>query len=161
MVSIWRSIWWPIGTAPQRRLGWPGPWSSTPVETDAQQDSAMLRHRAHLSDVAHRAQDLIDSRFTDRLPLAALAAAAAVSARTLTREFGRAVGMTPLRYQQLLRTERAEHLIGHGETVEAAARAVGFEDARMLRRLRSTRNAPSEIGVRAPPAGARRAITPC
>jgi transcriptional regulator GlxA family with amidase domain len=51
--------------------------------------------------------------------------------------FDRTLGMTPLRYQQLLRVERAEHLIGHGATVEAAARAVGFEDARMLRRLRS------------------------
>lgn len=50
--------------------------------------------------------------------------------------FGRATGMTPLRYQQLLRLERAEHLIGQGVTVESAARAVGFEDARMLRRLR-------------------------
>jgi transcriptional regulator GlxA family with amidase domain len=45
--------------------------------------------------------------------------------------------MTPLRYQQVLRVERAEHLIGHGATIEAAARAVGFQDARMLRRLRS------------------------
>jgi hypothetical protein len=27
-------------------------------------------------------------------------------------------------------------MIGHGDTVEAAARAVGFADARMLRRLR-------------------------
>ena len=57
--------------------------------------------------------------------------------RTLTRIFTAATGLTPLRYQQLLRLERAEHLIGHGATVEAAARAVGFEDARMLRRLRS------------------------
>ena len=45
--------------------------------------------------------------------------------------------MTPLRYQQALRVERAEHLIGHGGPVEAAARAVGFNDARMLRRLRT------------------------
>jgi transcriptional regulator GlxA family with amidase domain len=41
------------------------------------------------------------------------------------------------RQQQLLRLERAEHLIGHGATVEAAARTVGFTDARMLRRLRA------------------------
>jgi transcriptional regulator GlxA family with amidase domain len=46
-------------------------------------------------------------------------------------------GQTPLRYQQLLRVERAEYLIGHGSTVESAARAVGFADARMLRRLRA------------------------
>ncbi len=82
-------------------------------------------------------QDLIDARFTERLRLADLAAASGVSQRTLTRLFGQATGMTPLRYQHLLRTERAEHLIGHGVTVQAAARAAGFEDARMLRRLRA------------------------
>lgn len=101
------------------------------------QASAMLRNRSHLSDTVHRVQDLIDARFTERLPLAHLAAAAGVSQRTLTRLFGRATGMTPLRYQQLLRAEHAEHLIGNGATVESAARAVGFEDARMLRRLRA------------------------
>jgi transcriptional regulator GlxA family with amidase domain len=104
---------------------------------DEQQSSAMLRHRAHLSEVAHRVQDLIDANFTDRLSLAGLAAASGVSERTLTRVFGHATGTTPLRYQQLLRVERAEHLIGHGSTVESAARAVGFQDARMLRRLRA------------------------
>lgn len=104
---------------------------------DEPQVSAMLRYRSHLSDTVHRVQDLIDSRFTERLPLAYLAAASGVSQRTLTRLFGQATGMTPLRYQQLLRTERAEHLIGHGATVQAAARAAGFEDARMLRRLRA------------------------
>ena len=102
-----------------------------------QQASAMMRHRSHISDVVHRVQDEIDSRFTERLPVAALAADASVSERTLTRLFTETIGLTPLRYQQVLRVERAEHLIGHGTTVEAAARAVGFEDARMLRRLRA------------------------
>jgi transcriptional regulator GlxA family with amidase domain len=104
---------------------------------DEQQASAMFRYRWHMSDVAHRAQDHIESRFAEPLPLAGLAAACAVSQRTLTRRFAEATGMTPLRYQQILRLERAEHLVGHGATVEAAARAVGFQDARMLRRLRS------------------------
>ncbi|HLT10109.1 MAG TPA: AraC family transcriptional regulator [Micromonosporaceae bacterium] len=104
---------------------------------DDQQASAMLRHRDHLSDVVHRAQDLIDANFTDRLPLAKVAADCGVSERTLTRLFVRATGLTPLRYQQALRLERAEHLIGQGATVEAAARAAGFADARMLRRLRA------------------------
>jgi transcriptional regulator GlxA family with amidase domain len=103
---------------------------------DEQQASAMLRHRNHLSDIAHRAQDGIEAGFADALPLAELARACGVSERTLTRRFTAATGLTPLRYQQVLRMERAEHLIGHGATVEAAARAVGFADARMLRRLR-------------------------
>jgi transcriptional regulator GlxA family with amidase domain len=104
---------------------------------DEQQVSAMLRHRNHLSDTAHRAQDHIEARFTDPLPLAEIASKCGVSERTLTRRFTQATGLTPLRYQQLLRLERAEHLIGHGATVEAAARTVGFQDARMLRRLRA------------------------
>ncbi|MFI0960421.1 GlxA family transcriptional regulator [Streptomyces sp. NPDC021080] len=102
------------------------------------QASAMLRYRSHLDDTVHRAQDLLDARFDRPLPLPELAAAVGVSERTLTRLFARATGgLTPLRYQQSLRLERAEHLISHGVTVDAAARAVGFEDARMLRRLRA------------------------
>ena len=103
---------------------------------DEQQASAMLRHRNHLSDLAHHAQDRIEAGFADPLPLPDLARACGVSERTLTRRFVAATGMTPLRYQQVLRLERAQHLIGHGATVDAAARAVGFQDARMLRRLR-------------------------
>ncbi|MPZ84276.1 MAG: helix-turn-helix domain-containing protein [Actinophytocola sp.] len=104
---------------------------------DELQTSALLRHRSHVDETVHRVQDLIDTRFASRLPLADLALAAGCSPRTMTRQFGHATGLTPLRYQHLLRVERAEHLIGHGATVDAAARAVGFEDARMLRRLRA------------------------
>jgi transcriptional regulator GlxA family with amidase domain len=104
---------------------------------EEQQASAMLRHRNHLSDTAHRAQDHIEARFASPLPLAEIASSCGVSERTLTRKFTEATGVTPLRYQQLLRLERAAHLIGHGATVEAAARTVGFAGARMLRRLRA------------------------
>lgn len=101
------------------------------------QASVMLRHRSHVDDTAHRVQDHIDAHFTRTLPLADLATRAGVAERTLTRLFTRATGLTPLRYQQLLRRERAEHLIGHGATVDSAARAVGFENPRTLRRLRT------------------------
>ncbi|UWE08550.1 GlxA family transcriptional regulator [Actinacidiphila bryophytorum] len=116
---------------------------------DEQQASAMLRHRSHVSDAVHRAQDLIDARYDARLALTDLAAATGLSERTLTRRFTAATGLTPLRYQHELRTERAEHLIAHGTTVESAARAVGFQDARMLRRLRARTGAsPSDRAAR-------------
>ncbi|MHA6763336.1 GlxA family transcriptional regulator [Streptacidiphilus sp. PAMC 29251] len=102
-----------------------------------QQHSAMLRNRSHLDDTVHRAQDVIDARYDARLPLTEIAVSVGVSERTLTRLFTRATGLTPLRYQQTLRLERAEHLISHGSTVEHAAHTVGFEDPRMLRRLRA------------------------
>jgi transcriptional regulator GlxA family with amidase domain len=108
---------------------------------DESQNSAMLRHRWHLRDAVHRVQDLIDARYAEPLRLADLADGSGVSERTLTRQFVESTGLTPLRYQQTLRIERAEHLIGHGSTVEAAAHAVGFADARMLRRLRSQQRA--------------------
>jgi transcriptional regulator GlxA family with amidase domain len=104
---------------------------------DEHQVSAMLRYRSHVSDVVHRVQDLIETSFRDELRLAEMATASGVSERTLTRRFVDATGMTPLRYQQLLRMERADHLRGQGETLEVAARAVGFADPRMLRRLRA------------------------
>ena len=106
------------------------------------QASAMLRHRDHLIDLVHRAQEVLDAQFAEPLPLERLAAGLGVSERTLTRAFVRAIGLTPLRYQQILRLERAEWLISHGQTVESAARAVGFQDARMLRRLRASASRP-------------------
>jgi transcriptional regulator GlxA family with amidase domain len=110
---------------------------------ESPQASAMLQHRAHLSDVVHRIQDVIEARLADRLPLTELASLAGCSERTVTREFARATGLTPLRYQHALRLERAERLIGQGTTVELAARAVGFDDARMLRRLRHRDRTPT------------------
>ncbi len=103
----------------------------------ATQQSAMLRHRVHLSDQVHRAQDLIDARYASALRLSDLARSVGISERTLTRRFVAATGLTPLRYQQTLRVEQAETLIAQGSTVESAAHRVGFEDARMLRRLRA------------------------
>jgi transcriptional regulator GlxA family with amidase domain len=104
----------------------------------AAQASAMLRHRDHLADVVHRAQDVIDAEFRRSLPLGELASSVGVSERTLTRSFKEATGTTPLRYQQELRVERAGHLVEQGWTHESAAHEVGFSDARMLRRLRHT-----------------------
>ncbi|MBB2891249.1 GlxA family transcriptional regulator [Flexivirga oryzae] len=110
----------------------------------AEQLGAMLRCRDHLRETVHRAQDFIDAQFDQKLPLAQVAAVCGVSERTLTRAFVEATGLTPLRYQQLLRCEKAELLVTQGATRESAAQAVGFDDARMLRRLRAgTRTRPS------------------
>jgi transcriptional regulator GlxA family with amidase domain len=105
----------------------------------APQESAMLRHRDHLSDVVHRVQDTLDRRFTESLPLRELAEDAGVSERTLTRLFRAATGLTPLKYQQLLRLEQADQLLSQGWTMDSAAQRIGLSDARMLRRLRAAR----------------------
>ena len=106
--------------------------------TDKQQ-SVMLRYRDHLVESVHIAQDLIDQRYAEPLPLAMIAETVGVSERTLTRRFAATTGLSPLRYQQALRLELAESLIGNGATMDRAANEVGFDDARMLRRLRARR----------------------
>ena len=108
----------------------------------APQTSTMLRHRDHLADLVHRAQDLLDARFAEPLPLDELARLLGVSPRTLTRRFRAATGRTPLRYQQELRLERAGALQEQGWTQDAAARAAGLADARVLRRLRAALASP-------------------
>jgi transcriptional regulator GlxA family with amidase domain len=110
----------------------------------APQASAMLRYRDHLADLVHRAQDVLDARFAEPLPLEELAGLLRVSPRTLTRHFRAATGRTPLRYQQELRLERATTLREQGWTQDAAARATGLADARVLRRLRAVSARPAE-----------------
>jgi transcriptional regulator GlxA family with amidase domain len=131
-------MWWPSGTARCSRRAWHEVWSSTHVANgDEPQQSVMLSHRLHVDDIVHRAQDVVDAGFAEPIPLSVLAASLGVSERTLTRAFVAATGLTPLRYQQLLRSERAEELLCSGATMEAAAHAVGLSDARMLRRMRA------------------------
>ncbi|MFC5179976.1 GlxA family transcriptional regulator [Actinomadura harenae] len=112
------------------------------------QVSMLLRRRSHGDETVHRLQDLIESRFTVPLPLRTLAAAAGCSERTATRLFRQATGLTPLGYQTALRLETAETLLDQGATMDVAAREVGFQDARALRRLRARARA-------APPPQAR------
>lgn len=109
------------------------------------QVSPMLRRRSHVDETVHRIQDLIETRFTERLPLSLLAKAADCSERTVTRLFRRATGITPLAYQTALRLERAELLLRQGATTAIAAREAGFRDARMLRRLRARARAASQV----------------
>lgn len=98
----------------------------------APQASVLLRHRDHMSDLVHRAQDVLDTEVPPP-PLAALAAALGASPRTLTRRFVEATGLTPHAYSAAVRRERAGALMAMGWTREAAAREVGYADARSLR----------------------------
>ena len=137
--STWRCTWSPSGTARRRRPGWPARWSSTPGATATSRRPARCCGTGRTCQRRGAPGAGPDRRRASprRCRWPAWPPARGVSERTLTRLFTDATGQTPLRYQQVLRVERAEYLIGHGATVEAAARAVGFADARMLRRLRA------------------------
>lgn len=92
-----------------------------------------LMHRDHLDDLVHRAQDVLDQVDGPPPDLATLASTLHVGARTLVRHFVTATGMTPHAYSAQVRREAASELVAQGWTREAAARAIGYADARSLR----------------------------
>lgn len=108
-------------------------------EGGAPQASVMLTHRDHLSDLVHRAQDVLDDPGTAPLALDELGARLGVSGRTLARRFVAATGLTPHAYATAVRRERADQLVARGWTREGAAAAVGYADARSLRDRAVTR----------------------
>lgn len=99
----------------------------------APQASVMLRHRDHISDVVHRAQDILDDVTAPLPTLSQLADRLATSPRTLARHFVEATGVTPHAYSTQVRHEQATQLVDRGWTRTAAAAAVGYADARSLR----------------------------
>ena len=100
------------------------------------QSSIYLEYRTHLHPGVHRVQDWLIEHATDKVTLKELAAVANLSARSLTRAFKEATGLTPLQYQQRLRLEYAATLMHNPKlTLDEVANRCGFEDARHFRRL--------------------------
>jgi transcriptional regulator GlxA family with amidase domain len=63
-----------------------------------------------------------------------MSAAAAVSARHLTRLFQAELGMTPARWVEQVRLDRAQQLVLDGHSITAAAEHSGFGSDETLRR---------------------------
>ena len=98
------------------------------------QRSFLLEHRDHMDDVVHRAQDILDDPGAGPVSLAELGRRVGVSGRTLARHFVHATGMTPQKYATRVRQDRFDALVAAGWSRERAAHAVGYADARSLRR---------------------------
>ncbi|MBB6097488.1 transcriptional regulator GlxA family with amidase domain [Deinobacterium chartae] len=100
------------------------------------QASVYLEFRTHLHAGVHRVQDYLTQHAHENPSLEELARVANMSVRSLTRAFKTATGLTPNRYAQRLRLERARSLMFDPRlTLEAIAVRCGFEDARHFRRL--------------------------
>jgi transcriptional regulator GlxA family with amidase domain len=100
------------------------------------QHSIYLDYRTHLHPGVHRAQDYLVASLTTPASLTAVAAAARMSVRSLSRAFKEATGLTPLQYHQRLRLELGATLLSNPElSIEAIAQRCGFDDARHFRRL--------------------------
>jgi len=100
------------------------------------QTSVYLDFRTHLDSGVHAVQDHLVAHPEGQESLSELAAIGRTSARTLSRSFRAATGITVHAYRTRVRLERARSLLRDpGLTMEAIAGRCGFADARQLRRL--------------------------
>lgn len=115
-----------------------------------QQESVSLDFRGHLNEGVHRIQDWLTTHPQDRVPLSKLARLAAMSIRSLTRQFREATGLSVHEFATRVRLERARDLLKNPDlNLESVAARCGFADARQLRRLwRSAYVEPLSAGRR-------------
>lgn len=100
-----------------------------------EQSSIYLDYRTHLDPGIHRVQDWIVQHPETRATIEELADVAGVSARTLTRNFRKATGISLHDFSTRVRIELAKTLMHDpGLTMEAIAQRCGFGTARQLRR---------------------------
>jgi transcriptional regulator GlxA family with amidase domain len=96
----------------------------------------LVDHLQHESEEVRRAEAYARRALHEGVGVTELARAARTSVRTLERRFEEALGMSPVRYLQRLRVERAIHLL---ETtmvsIDEVASRVGYADTVSLRRI--------------------------
>ncbi len=126
-----------------------------------QQPFASLASLRQTSDaVINACQDWLALNFRAPNPVAGMVDMAQLPERTFIRRFTKAVGMKPLDYVHALRLEEAKHLLEtSGQSFEAIANAVGYEDTSFLGRLfrRKTGLTPMQYRLRF--GSLRRALT--
>lgn len=96
--------------------------------------SPFLVHRRHLHAAVHRVQDAILDKPEYDWDMAALAAIGFATERHLLRLFMDHAGVSPLRYLQSIRLERARQSLERGASVTHAAEIAGFRSSLQLRR---------------------------
>jgi transcriptional regulator GlxA family with amidase domain len=96
--------------------------------------SPFLAHRRHLHPAVHKVQDAISEEPDREWDMANLAALGHVTQRHLLRLFTEHAGVSPLRFLQAIRLERAHQSLEHGASVTRAAEVAGFRSGLHLRR---------------------------
>jgi len=97
----------------------------------------MIQSHVRQSDpTVAAAERWIDARLDEPISVSGLAAALAVSPKTLARRIEAASGVSPVKFIQRRRLLKASHLIeSTGLSIEAVAAKVGYQDATALRKL--------------------------
>ena len=112
--------------------------------------SPMLAHRHHLHPAVHKVQDAVCADPARDWTMAALAEVGHVTERHLLRLFTAHAAVSPLRYLQAIRLERAKQTLGRGASVTRAAQEAGFSSDLQLRRAWRQRFAGTPSAERAP-----------
>jgi transcriptional regulator GlxA family with amidase domain len=96
-----------------------------------------------------RAERWVRARLDEGFPMHKMADAAGLGARTFARRLHRATGLSPVRFVQRLRVERAIELLETTRlTFDEVARQVGYADPSTLRRLLRREGAASAREIR-------------
>jgi transcriptional regulator GlxA family with amidase domain len=102
---------------------------------DDPQFSVFIQYRNHMDQRIHTIQDRLAQSLDQKLTVEDLADAVSMSPRNLTRLFKKTTQITIGDYLEKLRVERAEQLIGEGQTVQSAALHCGLKSPNQLRSL--------------------------
>lgn len=96
----------------------------------------MREHAQHADPTVIAAERWIDAHLGGPISITTLAAALAVSPKTLARRIASATGVSPVRFVQHRRLLHASHLIETtSRSIEAIAAEVGYQDGTALRKL--------------------------
>jgi transcriptional regulator GlxA family with amidase domain len=98
------------------------------------EQSPFRMHRGHPHATVHRVQDAIAKEPERDWTMPALAQAAHATERHLLRLFLEHARVSPLRYLQAIRLERARQALTHGASVTQAAELAGFRSGLQMRR---------------------------
>jgi transcriptional regulator GlxA family with amidase domain len=97
---------------------------------------ALTDHLVHSDPIVQRFESWARGKLRDGFSLDNAARAVGSSKRTLARHMERVLGKSPLSYFQILRVERAVHLLKtSNSSVDEVAERVGYSDGTTLRTL--------------------------
>jgi transcriptional regulator GlxA family with amidase domain len=107
------------------------------IDRRASQARYMIQsHVRHVDATVLAAERWIDANLGNPITISGLAAAVALSPKTLSRRIVAATGLSPVRFLQRRRVMEAVHLIETtAMTVDAVAAQVGYQDATALRKI--------------------------
>ncbi|MHC2991331.1 hypothetical protein OB13_06940 [Pontibacter sp. HJ8] len=106
--------------------------------SDDPQLSVFLQYKNHLEDRVYAAQQYIFEHLSEKLQLEAIADHVNMSPRNLTRLFKKTTGITVGEYLNIVKAERANHLLSNGHKLDYVAAQCGFDSDKQLRRLLKT-----------------------